>query len=207
MSRKTLALLASLIIITVVLLGLALTSSRQKAPQPAKDTTTQEQPTPAPIAKAVLSLSPNPVIVPASGTTTVDVVLNTADHQVSGVQFEIEYDPKSVTVRSIEPGSFFANATTPLKEINASTGKISYFMGLPPGQTPLTGEGPVARITVSRRAGAVATESPMNFLPKTYVASIGIATSVLKSSTGTVLQLSSTGSTSSPVTTTTTPTQ
>jgi hypothetical protein len=191
MPKKTLALISGLVLVTLVLFVIALRSNQQGAKGPAPTgTVTQVSPTPD-VAHSVLSLSPNPVNVTAGGRGTVEVNLDTSDNAVTAVQLELSYDPKVLRNVTVTPGVLFQNSVVLINKNDPATGKYTYAFGKTPSQTPVQGKGVVA--TISFTANASATPSQLILLPNTLVTARGIASSVLKSSTGTQVVVSGTG--------------
>lgn len=201
MPRKTLALISGLVLVTVVLFVIALRSNQagdktSTTPSPAVSNAT---PTPD-VAHSVLSLMPNPVNVVAGGAGRVDVNIDTSDNSVTAVQLELSYDPKVLRNVVVTPGPLFTGAVVLINKNDPTTGKYTYAFGRTPAQTPVTGTGVVA--TVSFTAVASATPSQLTLLPSTLVTARGVATSVLKSSTGTQVIVGSGAGVSLPQTST-----
>ncbi|HUQ84707.1 MAG TPA: cohesin domain-containing protein [Candidatus Limnocylindrales bacterium] len=198
MPKKTLALISGLVLVTVILFVIALRSNQKTAPTNVKPTGEAVQASPTvSVAHSVLSLSPNPVNVLPGGAGKVEVELNTSDNPVTAVQLELSYDPKSVRNVQITPGPLFANGAVIINKNNPATGKFTYAVGITPSQTPVKGTGVVATITFT---GVAAGTSQLTLLPTTLVTARGIATSVLKSSTGTQVIVGSGGGVSLPAT-------
>lgn len=174
MSKRTLALIIILVVITGVLVALAVTPEKKPVSPPAAIV-----PTPTSAAQTALAFSPNPLTI-ASPSATVDVVVDTQTNPVTAVQLELSYDPKVITSIDIKPGSFFTNPAELLKTIDAKEGKISYALGILPSDNPQKGQGVVATITL-RTNLKVGQSTQIAFLPKTLVTASGITTSVLKS--------------------------
>lgn len=172
MSKRTLALIIILVVITGVLVALAVTPEKKPA------TPQATVPTPTPAAQTALAFSPNPLTL-ASASATVDVLVDTQTNPVTAVQLELSYDPKAITSIDVKPGSFFTNPAELLKTIDTKEGKISYALGILPSDNPKKGQGVVATITF-RTSLAVGQPTQISFLPKTLVTASGIASSVLK---------------------------
>ncbi len=191
MSKKTLALISGLVLVTVVLFVIALKSSQQSAPTNVTPSSTVMKPTPTiSMAHSVLSLSPNPVQVAPGTVGKVDVVINTSDNPVTAVQLEIAYDPKDIGNVKVVSGPLFQNSVILIDKDNPTTGRFTYAFGRTPGQTPVQGTGVVATITFTAKA---ASTSQLTLLPTTLVTARGVATSVLKSSSGTQVIVGATG--------------
>lgn len=196
MAKKTLALIIILLVLTVVLLAVALYSNTSTSKQPAQQKQEQaqsNQPTPTPFAHTLLSLSPNPVIPPAgsSSATTVNVNVDTQGDDINAVQLEIAYDPAVLTNMTIKPGDFFPDPNVlPVGGVDAKTGRITFAVAPSSIRQSKRGQGTVAVLTFyPRRTGASQTQ--IKILDKSLVTSFGISRSVLKSSTGTTVMLSS----------------
>jgi len=183
MPKKTLALISGLVLVTVILFVIALRSNQQSTLTPVKPSgeATQASPTVS-VAHSVLALSPNPVNVAQGGVGKVDVEINTSDNSVTAVQLELSYDPKAVRNVQIVPGALFKSGVVIINKNDPVTGRFTYAVGITPSQTPVKGTGVVA--TISFTAGTAQT-SQLTLLPTSLVTARGVATSVLKSSTGT----------------------
>lgn len=189
MSKKTLALISGLVLVTVILFVIALRSSQ---PSTTTNVTPSGAQQPSPTvsqAHSVLSLLPNPVNVVPGGAGKVDVEINTSDNPVTAVQLELSYDPKVLSNVVVVPGPLFQGAVVLINKNDPATGKYTYAFGRTPQQTPVQGTGIVATITF--RAAASAQPSQLTLLPTTLVTARGVATSVLKSSSGTQVVVSS----------------
>lgn len=182
MSKRTIALIIALFVITVALIVLAVYPITNK-------TTVSITPTPtASVAQTVLVFAPPEVATvsatatPSAGQTySVDVNILTGKNKVNAVQLELSYDPTVLTNVDIQPGTFFTNPTPLLKTVDVSLGRISYALVVPLGEAGKQGTGTIATLTFKSllRTGEKTT---LKFLPKTQVAAEGIQTSVLKSS-------------------------
>lgn len=188
MSKRTLALILGLIILTLVLLSVALTPLFKKSPEvPTQPSPEGATATPTPPAYTTINLSPNPVTI--SQTGTVDVVIDTKINEVTAVQLEVAYDPAYITAVSLKPGSFFPSPVELLNTIDKETGRITYALGITPAQSPVSGTGTVATITFQKNPTAPSSQTQVDLLPKTLVTQQGIGASVLKSAVGTTIIL------------------
>lgn len=187
MPRKTLALIVGLVLVTIILFIIALnTGERQTSTQTMQQPTTQ--PTPTPIAHTTLTLSPNPVDLLSGKQGTVDVMIDTSDNKVTAVQLELIYDPLIIGNLKIVPGKLLPNAVVLINKNDAKTGRMTYAFGIAPNQPTVNGKGVVATITFTAR-GALGTQSSLTLLPTTLVTAQGVSDSVLKSSSGTVVNI------------------
>ena len=188
MPKKTLALISGLVLVTVVLFVIALRTN-QKGSEGPTPSQAVAQPSPTPdVAHSVLSLTPNPLTVTAGGRGQVTVNLDTSDNDVTAVQLELSYDPKVLRNVTITPGPLFQGAVVLINKNDPVTGKYTYAFGRTPAQTPVKGVGSVA--TISFTAAASSTPSQLLLLPSTLVTARGVASSVLKSATGTQVVVS-----------------
>jgi hypothetical protein len=188
MPRKTLALISGLVIVTIILFIIALRSNNQLNPPPP---VTQTQPSPTSAAHSVLMLSPNPVMVKPGAAGSVDVMIDTADNNVTAVQLELAYDPKTITNVKLTPGTLFTNPVVLINKNDTQAGRITYAFGIAPNQQTIQGKGVVA--TISFTATSVSgSQSQITLLPLSLITARGIATSVMKSATGTTVMVGET---------------
>ena len=138
MSKKTIALITGLILLTVLLVGLAVKTSQpsKTTPTPSED---QTAPTVAVEAKTKLFMSPNPVTL-TGNTATIAVKMDSQDNDITAVQMELSYDPKALSFVSITPSDIFSQGVPLLNTVDKKNGRISYAIGLSPEQakTPHT---------------------------------------------------------------------
>lgn len=177
-SRKTLALISSLVIVLVALFILSFSAPQSQVTPPSA------QPTPTPIAQTTIKLSPNPVALADSTPGSVEVLMDTSDNEVTAVQLEILYDPKALSDVSVKPGTFFTGPVPLLNTIDKQEGRISYALAIAPAQAPLKGSGTVAIIEFTKNPTTTLTQTELTLLPRTLVAAKGVGPSVLKQATG-----------------------
>lgn len=186
MSKKTLALILALTILTLMLLGVALAPLfRQTPKEPSEPTTGEPTVTPTPPAFTTINLSPNPVTITQDGT--IEVVIDTGDNELTAVQLEIAYDPAYLTNVTMTPGSFFPDPIELLNTVDDQTGRVTYALGITPAQTPVRGSGAVATITFQKNLSSGPGQTQVDLLPKTLVTQQGVGPSVLKSTSGTTV--------------------
>jgi len=147
---------------------------------------------PASVAHSVLSLSPNPITVAPGQQGSLDVTINTSDNDVTAVQLEIAYDPNVVGNVKVTPGPLFPNPVVLINQNDAKAGRFTYAYGITPRNQPIKGTGSVATITFTAK-GAVGKQSQLALLPTTLVTARGVANSVLKEATGTMVTIGSAG--------------
>ena len=192
MPRKTLALISGLVIVTVVLFVIALNSGKKPTTPPAsQDQQPVTQVTPETPAHSVLTLSPNPVTVAAGKTGTVDVNIDPSDNQVTAVQLELAYDPNVISNVKVTPGPLFQNAVVLIDKNNVKEGRMTYAFGIQPNRDTVTTVGSVATITFTAK-NVPGQKSQLGLLPTSIVTSRGVKDSVLKSATGTLIEVTST---------------
>jgi hypothetical protein len=185
-TKKTLILIGSLGIITLILLVLAL------APNLKLNLPFKTAPTPTPyVSPAHTTLD---IIQPATSTSSSlmnsDIVINTGTNKVAAVQLEILYTSKTLTQVDIKAGTFFNDPVILSKKIDPLGGRITYILAVGLGQKPVSGKGTLATITFSKTAGA-AGQAGIVFLPQTGVSASGEITSVLKTATNAIFSLTS----------------
>lgn len=209
MSKKTLALIVSLVVLTAVLLVVALSTKEQKTTTTAPST---PQASPTPAAQSVLTMTPATLNLSngATGTQTVNVEITTGENQVTAVQLEMAFDPKVIKNLAIQPGTFFDSPSVllPVNATQVATGRVSYALGITPAQDPKSGSGVVATITFTVTPTAGVDQTSLTLLSKSLVTARGVGPSVLKSATGTQIMLPTTpaGTTQPSVQVTTVPT-
>jgi len=186
MSKRTISLIIALFIVTVLLLGIALSNSAK----PQGENSTHISPTPTPYAQTSLQFSPATLNIPLGSVApqTVTVVATTRANDITGVQLEISYDPKAITNVSIASGGMFTNPLIFNDKIDTINGRISYAYAITPSQQAKNGSGPVAVITFTPMRNAVDTngqkimQTKLSLLPKSVVTARGVDQSVLMQS-------------------------
>lgn len=178
MARKTFILILLLVVITIGLLAIALlpgieNSLVKKAAVP----------TPA-LSYAQTELSFSTPVTTTLNNYSTSVLIKPGNNKITAVQLEISYDPKVLTNVNITAGDFFTTPVELIKNIDTVNGRISYALGINPNQTATNNNGTVATVTFSTLAGTTATQTPINFDPKTEVTAIGYAQSVIKQTQG-----------------------
>ena len=201
---RTILLIVVLFLVVVVLLFVTLRST-QKSSSPTSSSTPM---TTKPVVKkeAIIYMVPNPLYIPsnvADGKTFVltYININTGANKVSGVQLEMQYDPKVISNVKLSPGTFFKNPNIIINTVDQQTGKITYAIGpqLGANSTAQSGIGPIAALQFTVTA-AVGQSTSFDILPTSEVASSGIPVSVLKDATGARIVISAPSATTSPTT-------
>lgn len=216
MPKKTLALICGLVLVTFILFVIALNNNnnnnlnQQKAAQQqavqntsqANQIATNNQQTTAQTeqaqVKSTLNISPNPVTILPGQSGTVAVNIDTSNNEVTAIQLEIAYDPNVITNVQVTPGDLITNPVVLIndnkKQNGNYIGRYTYAFGIMPNHPVIQGNGKVANITFTalNKTGA----SQLALLPETLVTARGISESVLKSATGTLIQVNQSGANS-----------
>lgn len=188
MSRKTLALIVGLVLVTIILFIIALRTGHDTGSMQ-KDTTMQA--TPTPVAASTLTLSPNPIAVVSGKQGEIQVMLDSSYNKVTSVQLELSYDPLTISNIKATPGSLFPNSIILIDNNDSKTGHYTYAFGVSPSQKAVNGKGTAATITFTARGG-IGKQSQILILPESIVTAEGINdVSVLKSATGTTVVIGS----------------
>jgi Cohesin domain len=195
MPKKTLALITGLVIVTIVLFIIALHAGQEHQPA-MQQQTAMVQPTPMVPAHTVLMVNPDTLAIVPGTTGKVDVVMNTFENNVTAVQLELGYDPHIISNVKVTTGSMFTNPVVLIDKNNPVTGRYTYAFGITPNSNVVRGEGVVAIITFTALYGANGKEMQLGILPSSLVTARGVAQSVLKSESGTVIHV---GQTTTPV--------
>jgi hypothetical protein len=195
MPRKTLALISGLVLVTVILFIVALRAGQsQNAPStPTTNTTAQTAPQPTTPAHTVLSVGPNPLTVAAGTQGSAQVTIDASDNDVTAIQLEIGYDPTVLSNVKVTPGTLIQNPAVLIDKNDPQAGRYTYAFGITPNGTPIKGTGTAATITFTVKAGAVAKQTQLGLLPTSLVTARGVANSVMKSATGTVITVGTAG--------------
>lgn len=190
MPKKTLALISGLVVVTIVLFIIALRAGQQQQANSLPPSSQMaHQPTPTIPAHTVLAMGPNPLTVAPGGTGKIDVTINTNDNNVTAVQLELGYDPTIVGNVVVTPGPLFTNPVVLINKNNPLTGRYTYAFGITPSSQPVKGTGIVATVSFYTKFGTLGKQTQIGLLPSSLVTARGVAQSVLKSATGTVLKL------------------
>lgn len=181
MSKRTIALIIGLFLLTALLTYVAV---NQQAPKQTQAPATVVSPK-----DTVLTIVPVAAATPsAASSKSAEVNIATGKNKVTAVQLELSYDVKVLTDVDIIAGTFFENPATLVKDINEETGRIFFATAINPGENGVTGNGVIAKITYRTLATSSATTT-IRFLPQTQVAAEGETISVLKQAVDGVLTL------------------
>jgi hypothetical protein len=194
MPKKTLALITGLVLVTIILFVVALRAGQQQnAPSTPAPTQSAQAPEPTTPAHSVLTVGPNPLVVAPGQQGRAEVTIDTSDNDVTAVQLEIGYDPTVLSNVKVTQGPLFVNPGLNYGKDDPAAGRYTYMLGIGPKGTPVKGTGVVAVVTFTTRANAVGKDTQLGLLPTTLVTARGVANSVLKSGTGTVITVGAAG--------------
>lgn len=172
MSKKTLALIFGLLVITILLIIITFKPNLSK---PANVT-----PTPTPFAQTDLTLHLTQISTTNSALPSkVNVDVTTGINKITGVQFVISYDPSVLKNVSITAGTLFANPVILRNNIDTSKGTISYIIAMPPSGRPYQGQGTAATISFNIKS-TTKKQTIMSFSGNTIVTASGLRPSVLR---------------------------
>ena len=186
MPKKTLALISGLVVVTIILFIIALRAGQQ-ASAPSIPPTQQAQPTAMVPAHTVLQVGPNPITVAPGQVGQASVMMDTSDNDVTAVQLELGYDPRVIANVKVTPGTLFTNPVVLIDKNNPVTGRYTYAFGITPNAQVVKGTGVVATVSFTVLPGTVGKQMQLGLLPSSLVTARGVAESVLKSATGTVI--------------------
>ncbi|MBI5045208.1 MAG: hypothetical protein HZC02_04740 [Candidatus Levybacteria bacterium] len=189
MSRKTLGLIIVLLILTIILVMVAILTKPQK---PQQISTTDPTPTPTPLVpgRTSLSLTPNPLSVSGSTSSTLDIAIDTGGNEVRSVQLEIAYDPKAITNVTLKPGTFFTNPSVlPIGGVNPNSGRVTYALVPNSSNESRSGTGIVATMTFTPLLTSTNPKTEISLLEKSLVSGEARGQNVLIKTTGTTIIL------------------
>ena len=121
-----------------------------------------------------LSLSTETPTINPGQTATLAVLIHTPRADTDIVEFELSYDPLTVTVNSITPGNFFIHPTLALESIDPSAGRITYALRcstIKENQCVHAASSTLATISLSINPYTSADTTALQFLPKTIIRS------------------------------------
>lgn len=173
--NKTLLLVIGLIILTVILLAVSLTIKRGSLPSLTRDDSENMEN----IAHTTVTVSDDVQVASAAGAYQTDILVEPNGNRVTGIQLDLSYDPKVITVVDITPGPFFPNPTVLDKVIDAATGKVTITIATAMGADAITENGSVATLTF-RKVGEG--NVVIDILPSTLVTDSRYSQSVLDGS-------------------------
>ncbi len=183
MPKRTITLVVVLTFLTGLLVFLAVQNERRLQTQ--QDDVVKPSPVVLQQEKtAKLTFTPSEVVVAASGSSqTVDLVLDTKQYEVDGVQVELIYDPAVLSnVKIIDPteGAFAQNFSSALlNSVDPNLGRVSYWYGRKLDAPATKGVGTVAQLSFTVNPQASASETMIEILDRSMVTEPEMSENVL----------------------------
>ena len=173
MSKTTFALFVILILFMGILLFILYSPKQTEI---LRAMTNSEIPQTQP-ADTTLSLATETSTANPGQTVTIAVLIHTPRADTNIAEFELSYDPQTVTVNSITPGNFFTHPSVALENIDPSdpsAGRITYALRCPStsikeNQCVHAVSSTLATISLSINPYTYANTTSLQFLPKTIV--------------------------------------
>lgn len=145
LKNKTPILVLFLLLITGILVYMALSPKRGPGTETQNISPAAQANTKLSVASAPY-LSEEEISTTSAKTYLIDVNADTGENAITGVQLELNYEPKDLNVIDILPGDLIKEAVTVLKKIDKTNGTISYAIATPLGAKGVKGSGVVAKI-------------------------------------------------------------
>lgn len=185
MPKKTTILIILLALVTAILVFFAISAETGRQVPPTENGETGDSQAPK---TATVSFNPTTLTGTPGTVQSVDIMVDSGDSAISGVQAELAYDPATVTNVILEPdasttGFFGSGANILFNDVNAETGRISYALTISPSQEAKQGNGKIGTLRFETIAGVAPVTTQVEFLNKTLVTVLGENESVLKETT------------------------
>lgn len=179
--KRTILLIIFLLISASLLIFYALNSSPSKPQDKSILIPTESLEKIAPNKNyAEITFFPESIVLTSTDSATFDIVLDTKNNKVTGVQLEIGYDPAIVSDLQIQKSTFLSSASILINENDNVNGRISYAIVLPPTQPPVTGSGNIAKLSLRKNVNITSnTQAKISILPKSLITALGVEGSVL----------------------------
>lgn len=192
MSKRTLILIAFLIVLTGIFVYLAVSQSQPKQMPVVTKMTPTVKPVPA---YTTLMLSPSTLSL-SSNSGSLAVMIDTGKgsktNAVTAIQMELQYDPKMITNVILTPGTFIPGAAVLVNTTDKLTGRMTYALAIPPSGDGTSGVGTVATIQFQSLLPK-GKSTQFSLLPTTLVTAQGIAESVFLKGTNATITAGSIG--------------
>lgn len=191
MPRKTTILIIILALVTVGLLFMALRSS---SPLQIGTTPPSGKATRAVEKTAKLFFAPSTASASSGSAATVDVMLDSGESDITGVQLVMSFDPSAITSFTVtapqgENTYFGTNPVVLLNNIDLANGKAEFSIATSLATGPKTGNGKVATVNLVLNRNSSLNSSQVVFLNTTAVVKHGEPESVLKDASPLTIQL------------------
>jgi len=173
MPKRTIVLISILTILTAILVVLAVQNEKRPVSDQVDEQTQLIDQEPAKTAE--LTFSPNQVVLASSAATaTVDVLVDSKEYLVDGVQLELLYDPAVLTNVSVTApqNNFFGgqgDSNQILDDTDPQLGRVSYGLGISPALMSKQGSGVIAQITFSLNPQSTATDTVIEVLDRSMI--------------------------------------
>ncbi len=200
MPKRTILLLLFLAFVTGGLIFLAVTSENENQQPADQKTPATTKEIPSPVKKtATLSFDPSTLTVSpfSSASSSVDIVINTQNQPVSGVQPVILFDPKVITSISFNPvtntlfGQSASNYTYLPLDVDMTNGKMSFMLAATPGSTPSATTGTIGTLIFTTRVAESTQQSTViTLLDESKVTQLNVGDSILKNTIPLTIQFS-----------------
>ncbi len=134
-----------------------------------------------------LKFTPNPLTVKPNGTLETEVFLEANENKVTGIHYEIAYDPKVFAFVSLEPVDLLGGKKIIQNSVDRKTGIITFEAVVNPSTTPpIIGSDETVEIIL--RSISNSSQSQITFLPGTKITAEGIDGNALVSVTNAQVQ-------------------
>jgi general secretion pathway protein D len=100
---------------------------------------------------STVAFSPSPATLPATGTTTVNIVGNGTDFY--GVDLTLSFQPGAINVREVREGGFLSRdgqIVAFVQRMETDSGMLRVSLERPPGQAPVSGTGNLVTLILER---------------------------------------------------------
>lgn len=189
MPKKTTILIVILAIITGLLILLAVRNDNTLTLLNQKDTNPSASASPTQMPSyATLSFSPPVLDVSAaqSNQQTAIIIIDSHGKPISAAQVELSYNPQVISNVTLLPAQvpFFGDDQfVAINSVDATQGRISYAVGIPPQNQEKVGSGNLftLKFTVNKSSGISSTQ--IEILSKSAVTTLSTRGSVLQSTT------------------------
>jgi hypothetical protein len=126
-------------------------------------------PTPSPFIESSISFSPDTINTNSGKSNEALIEINTQGKYPTLIQLELAYDPSVISEVSLIPGTLFTSPIILLNNIDKKTGRISYALSVPDGETSKQLLGTVAKLIFTINKNAIQNQTSFYFLPKTAI--------------------------------------
>jgi hypothetical protein len=182
MSKRTLILIAFLLVLTGFFVYIAVSQVPKNSPNKPVAVSPTKKPVPA---YTTLMLTPaNLALSSTSGSIAIMITTGEGSkiNTVTAVQLELQYDPKMMTNVTVTPGTFFTNPIPLVNTTDKESGRITYALAISPTAKGTAGKGTLATVQFQSLLPKGGT-TKLSLLPTTLVTAQGVAESVFLKAT------------------------